>query len=158
MSFTAEEVWGHMGAPESVHTANFPEPAELTAGIGEAARRRAANWDRLMEVRDDVLKSLEDARNRKLIGAPLDARVRLAANTDLHPLLAEYIAELPSLFIVSQVELAPAGEGIPAVQVERAAGNKCERCWKYTTDTGSDSRYPTICAPCASAVEDYLHG
>ena len=158
MSFTAEEVWGHMGRPESVHMAYFPEPAELTAGIGDAARQRAANWDRLMEVRDGVLKSLEAARNGKLIGAPLEARVRLSANGSLYPLLEEYARELPALFIVSQVELARAGDGAPGVEVERAAGQKCERCWKYTMDVGSDARFPTICGPCASAVEETLHG
>jgi isoleucyl-tRNA synthetase len=42
--------------------------------------------------------------------------------------------------------------------VERAAGQKCERCWKYTTDIGSDARFPTICAPCAKAVEETLNG
>ena len=73
----------------------FPEPAELTAGLDEAARKRAANWDRLMEVRGDVLKSLEAARNEKLIGAPLEARVRLSANGDLYPLLEQYAGELP---------------------------------------------------------------
>ena len=58
-----------------------------------------------MEVRDDVLKSLEAARQEKLIGAPLEARVRLSANGDLYPLLEEYQAELPGLFIVSQVQV-----------------------------------------------------
>ena len=58
-----------------------------------------------MEVRDDVLKSLETARNEKLIGAPLEARVRLSADGDLYPLLEEYGRELPALFIVSQVAL-----------------------------------------------------
>ena len=60
--------------------------------MDDAARKRAANWDRLMEVRDDVLKSLETARNEKLIGAPLEARVRLSANGDLYPLLEQYAA------------------------------------------------------------------
>jgi isoleucyl-tRNA synthetase len=158
MSFTAEEVWGQLGRPESVHMAYFPEPAELSAGIGEAARLRSANWDRLMEVRDGVLKSLEDARNGKLIGAPLEARVRLTANGSLYPLLEEYAGELPTLFIVSQVEIARAVDGALGVEVERAAGRKCERCWKYTADVGSDERFPSICAPCASAVEETLHG
>src|SRR5262249_1925261 len=76
MSFTAEEVWLNMGREGSVHAAYFPEPSDLTAGIPDAARKRAANWDRLMEVRDDVLKSLEAARNEKLIGATLEAGVR----------------------------------------------------------------------------------
>ena len=78
MSFTAEEVWTHMGHHDSVHVAYFPEPAELSAGLGEDARKRSANWDRLMVVRGDVLKSLEAARNQKLIGAPLEALVRLS--------------------------------------------------------------------------------
>jgi isoleucyl-tRNA synthetase len=158
MSFTAEEVWSHMGRPGSVHTALFPEPEELGAGLSGDARQRAANWDRLMEVRDSVLKILETARNEKLIGASLEARVLLAAGDDLLPLLQEYGRELPDLFIVSQVELARSVDGSLGVRVERAAGAKCERCWKYTTDTGSNAGYPTICAACAGAVEETLHG
>ena len=79
MSFTAEEVWGHMGRAESVHLAYFPEPAELSAGLDDAARKRTANWDRLVEVRDVVLKRLDTARNEKLIGAPLDCSQRLVS-------------------------------------------------------------------------------
>jgi isoleucyl-tRNA synthetase len=158
MSFTAEEVWSHMGRPESVHVACFPEPAELAAGIGDAARKRAGSWARLMEVRDEVLKSLEAARNAKLIGAPLEACVRLSAGGDLYALLEQYARELPALFIVSQVELdRAAAEGLD-VKVERAAGRKCERCWKYSTDVGSGAKFPTICGPCAEAVEEMLHG
>jgi len=158
LSFTAEEVWTHMGNRGSVHTAYFPEPATLSAGLDDAARKRAANWDRLMEVRGDVLRSLESARNEKLIGAPLEARVRLSANGDLFPLLEQYARELPGLFIVSQVELDNAAAGDLGVTVERAGGQKCERCWKYTYDVGSDSRFPTICAACAKAVEESLNG
>jgi isoleucyl-tRNA synthetase len=139
--------------------AYFPEPAELTCGVGEAARKRTADWDRLMVVRDDVLKSLESARNEKLIGAPLEARVRLSADGDLLGLLQQYGAELPGLFIVSQVVVEPgAAGGALGVTIERAAGEKCERCWKYTTDTGSNAKYPTVCAACASAVDEMLNG
>jgi len=156
MSFTADEVWGHMGHKESVHIEYFPEPAELTAGMDDAARKRAANWDRLMEVRTSVLKILETARNEKLIGAPLEARVRLSANGDLFPLLEQYAGQLPGLFIVSQVDVDRAG-GELGVKVERAAGVKCERCWKYTTDVGSDSKFPTVCGSCADAVTEMLN-
>jgi isoleucyl-tRNA synthetase len=155
MSFTAEEVWGHMGRTESVHIACFPEPSELTAGFDDAARQCAQDWDRLMEVRDTVLKSLEAARNEKLIGAPLEACVRLAAGADLYPLLEQYARELPALFIVSQVALDRADT--LSVQVERAAGRKCERCWKYTIDIGVDTRFPTICGACAEAVDEICH-
>jgi isoleucyl-tRNA synthetase len=155
MSFTAEEVWGHMGRADSVHVACFPEPSELSAGLDDAVRQRSQDWDRLMQVRDTVLKSLETARNEKLIGAPLEACVRLSADADLYPLLEQYARDLPALFIVSQVALDRA-EAF-SVQVERAAGQKCERCWKYTIDTGVDARFPTICGPCAEAVEEICH-
>ncbi len=162
LTFTAEEVWTHMGQPGSVHLELFPEAAELTEGLSDAHRKRAGNWDRLMKVREDVLKSLEQARQEKFIGAPLEARVRLTANSDLYPLLEEYARELPALFIVSQVMVgqASACHGLSpeiSIQVERADGVKCERCWKYTTDTGSDPRFPTICAACAAAVKEMLH-
>jgi isoleucyl-tRNA synthetase len=158
MSFTAEEVWGHMGHAESVHLAFFPEPAELSAGLDDAARKRTANWDRLIPVRDVVLKHLDTARNEKLIGAPLEARVRLRTNGDLYTLLEQYAAELPALFIVSQVELELAEGAELGVKVERAAGDKCERCWKYTLDVGGDASFPTVCLPCAGAVREILHG
>jgi isoleucyl-tRNA synthetase len=162
ISFTAEEVWQHLrkpaGAPSSVHLALFPEPEELTAGLTENQRARAGSWGRLIEVRDTVLKSLEAARQEKQIGAPLEACVRLKANGDLLPLLEEYAAELPGLFIVSQVALdRDANDGGLAVQVERAAGVKCERCWKYTSDVGSDAGFPTVCAHCAKAVREILN-
>jgi isoleucyl-tRNA synthetase len=158
LTFTAEEVWPHLGQSGSVHLALFPEPAELTEGLSEAHRKRALNWDRLIEVREDVLKSLEEARGEKVIGAPLEARVRLAANGDLYPLLQKYAQELPGLFIVSEVALEEQPGQSVSVKVERAAGAKCERCWKYTTDTGSDPRFPTICAACAGAIDEILHG
>ncbi len=157
MSFTADEIWTHMGREGSVHTALFPEPGDLTAGIGDEMRARTGNWDKLLEVRDSVLKSLEAARNSKLIGAPLEAAVHLRANGDLYPLLERYAGELPALFIVSQVALARSDGGLD-VTVERASGTKCERCWKYTADVGRSQRFPTICGPCAGAVEEILHG
>ncbi|MEK7404335.1 MAG: isoleucine--tRNA ligase [Acidobacteriota bacterium] len=161
LSYTTEEVWSHLrkpaGAPDSVHLDLFPEPEELTAGLAERHRGRAANWERLMPVRDSVLKRLEIARQEKTIGAPLEARVRLRANGDLYPLLAEYAAELPALFIVSQVALEQGGDGL-GVEVERAAGLKCERCWKYSTAVGSNADWPTICPPCAEAVAEILKG
>jgi isoleucyl-tRNA synthetase len=157
MTFTAEEVWGHLGQPGSVHLTLFPEPAELAVGLPDEHRKRAENWDRLMIVREDVLKSLEEARKEKFIGAPLEARVRLTANGNLYPLLLEYARELPALFIVSQVALNEK-PGDVSVQVERAEGAKCERCWKYTTDVGSAPRFPTICAACAAVVSETYDG
>ena len=160
LSFTMEEIWPHLGETGSVHTAYFPEPADLTAGIHAENRARAANWDKLVGLRDVVLKSLEAARQEKVIGAPLEASVQLAAGPDLYPILKEYEADLPGLFIVSQVEVVEAVEAVEgpelAAQIGRASGTKCERCWKYTSDIGQAEDYPTVCGPCAVAVREVV--
>ncbi len=158
LSFTSEEVWKHMQAgtagTESVHLAYFPEPGELTEGISAELRRTAADWEQLVPVRDEVLKVLDAAREDKVIGSPLEAAVVLSAGPELRPLLAKHAAELPGWFIVSQVEFETnAAEGL-GVRVERARGDKCERCWKFTTDVGSDLEFPTVCAACASVLRD----
>ncbi|HEY3440581.1 MAG TPA: isoleucine--tRNA ligase [Paludibaculum sp.] len=160
LAFTTDEVWSHMrrpaGAPESVHLSELPTGAELTAGLPDEHGELSANWDRLMEVRPIVLKSLETARAEKLIGAPLEAKVRVAAPAGIYPLLLKYQAELPGLFITSQVELVESEGDELAVTVLRADGVKCERCWKYTQDVGSDATFATVCAPCASAVHEIV--
>jgi isoleucyl-tRNA synthetase len=160
MSFTTEEAWSHMkkpaGAPGSVHLSLLPEPGEVTEGLSQEAWTRAANWKRLMEVRDAVLKELENKRQEKFIGAPLEARVTLAAGGDLYSILARYAEELPGLFIVSEVALTNQAAGPVRVTVERATGTKCERCWKYTHDVGSDGRFPSLCRACSEAVTDIL--
>jgi isoleucyl-tRNA synthetase len=146
LAFTAEEVWSYTakpaGAPESVHLALIPEPEEVSSGLPPA---RLAEWDRLMEVRDVVLKALEEARQAKLIGTSLEARVRLQGYKGFE-------AELPSVFIVSQVVLEP-GDELRAT-IERADGVKCERCWKYSTAVGQDAEFPTVCDSCSAALRD----
>jgi isoleucyl-tRNA synthetase len=160
LTFTTDEVWSHFplppDAPSSVHLATFPEPEELTAGLTEAQCARAANWERLIEVREQVLKSLEVARQEKFIGAPLEACVRLRANGTLFRLLNEYESELPGLFIVSEVVLEDVSDVTLSVHIERASGDKCARCWKYTTDIGCDARIPTVCGACAAAIDEIL--
>jgi isoleucyl-tRNA synthetase len=162
LTYTSEEVWRHFakpeGAPDSVHLTEFPQPEELTAGLTEEHRKRAQNWEKLVEVRESVLKSLEVARQEKFIGAPLEARVRLTADDELFPLLESYAAELPALFIVSQVSVKRNKGATLSVHVERADGTKCERCWKYSTTVGSRKHHPTICAPCAQVVDEIQQG
>ena len=139
-----------------MHLALFPQPDELTAGFTDNQRSRLRNGDALIAVRDVVLKQLEVARQEKFIGAPLEALVRLKAGDKLYPLLHEYLKELPGLFIVSQVALERASGDELSVAIEGAQGEKCERCWKYTTDVGADPDFPTICLACRDAVKDIL--
>ncbi|HUS06017.1 MAG TPA: isoleucine--tRNA ligase [Bryobacteraceae bacterium] len=155
LTFTAEEVWGYIrkpaGAPESVHLAAFPTPDELIADAAGRSNSRIEDLNTIVRTtREEVMKQLEVARQEKRIGAPLEAQVQFGEGHQLYPLLAQYVDDLPALFIVSQVKMVN-GSGA-AIQIERADGQKCERCWKYTTDVGSRPEYPTICAACADAV------
>ena len=162
--FTAEEVWKHLpraaSEPASVHIATFPVAAELEHVLDNA---RAKNWDRLLQVREEVLKALEPVRAAKTITSGLEARVTLAATTDLEALLRKYAAFLPGLFIVSQVEIAATkAEGATAsgieglqIRVERALGKKCERCWNYSTHVGENTEFhPAICERCVAALQE----
>jgi isoleucyl-tRNA synthetase len=157
LSFTTEEAWGYLckpaGSPDSVHLALLPEPGEVTDGLTNLERERLAHWDSLMLVREPVLKALELARAEKRIGKSLEAKVLLKAGFDVYPLLSQYAADLPALFIVSQVQLEHSTENGVSVEVQSAEGTKCERCWKYTLDVGSDPEFPTLCAACAGAVK-----
>src|SRR5271156_5524532 len=162
--FTSEEVWKHLPQPASaaasVHMANFPAAEHFENAFDEA---RSKNWDRLLTVREEVLKALEPVRAAKTISANLEARVTLAATADLGALLQKYAAQLPAFFIVSQVEIATGkiDGGSPAagmegleIRVERAHGKKCERCWNYSTHVGESAAYPTLCERCLAAVAE----
>src|SRR4029077_19513868 len=152
--FTAEEIWKYLpksaGEAPSVHIALFPEESELRAGLSGA---QTAAWDLLAKVRAEVLKALEAARNEKKINSGLEAKVLLGGNPDLRAKLNHPLAQLPGLFIVSQVGFLTAGasdyksELVPSLEVstQRADGTKCERCWNYSIHVGENSRYPNIC-------------
>ena len=120
-----------------------------------------AKWDCIHAVRDDVNKALELARNDKLIGKSLEAKVTLFCSDEVHSLLSPVEADLPMVFITSQVELARGGEGAFTGEVEglsvtvaHAEGEKCERCWAYRSDIGTDPAHPTLCARCAKAISE----
>ena len=151
--FTADEIWEHIpGAKaeaESVHLTVFPAYDESLANAELLAR-----YERLFAIRDAVTKALEDARNAKLIGAALESKITIFADADTRSFLESFGEELRFFFIVSGVELK---DGVELrVEVARADGEKCERCWHYTTDVSSDSRYPGACGRCATNLEQML--
>ncbi len=160
LSFTTEEAWRFLPGDrgESVHLARFPEPAPEWQD--DVLKR---DWDRLLEVRREVARALELARARKLIGSGLEAAVRItAAPEDLPALLGAKRELLQTLFIVSRVELGPGSPGavrhesqeIPGlvVDVDRAPGDKCERCWMRASTVGRSTAHPTLCDRCAAVV------
>ncbi len=158
LSFTSEEVWRYMPAraEESVHLAPFP-----TLNPEWRDELLAARWERIIRVRADVSKALELARAAKTIGHSLDAAVTIAAPEELLGFLRGYQWQLQSIFIVSKVELADSLEGDCwdsestaglKVRVGAAPGEKCERCWCYSEELGTDAGHPTICPKCTAAV------
>jgi isoleucyl-tRNA synthetase len=154
LSFTTEEAWAHVppfaGKAASVHLGEFPGPSDwLRSRPGSFVE----DMEKLLEVREKVLKELEKARESKLIGNSLEARVTLRAPAAEAAFLEGRARDLAALFIVSQVAVVASGDGPFAVEVAKAGGAKCERCWNYAPDVGADAAYPTFCARCARAVE-----
>jgi isoleucyl-tRNA synthetase len=151
--FTTDEIWenipGALNEAASVHLTVFP-------AYEESWRDKALlqRYERLFELRGAVLKALEEARNAKLIGAGLEAKVTITAEAETKNFLESFGAGLRFIFIVSQVELQEGGE--LSVAVARAEGEKCERCWNYTTDVSVDARYPGACGRCVASLAEML--
>ena len=146
LSFTASEAWGYLpGRPAaSVFLAGLPRRDRPADGDALEAR-----YGRLLEVREAVQARLEEARRAKLIGSGLEAMVTVRAEGEQRRLLEENRGELATLFIVSKVALA---DGPFAVEVARAPGEKCERCWIWSEERGQDPAHPTLCPKCAGAL------
>jgi isoleucyl-tRNA synthetase len=161
LAFTAEEIWNFMPGnsmnSESVHMTSLPV-------VNEAWKdeQLAEKWKKIIEIRGEVTKALEDARVKKLIGHSLNASITIYADDDLYDLLEKYKDQLRTIFIVSEASLKkedkPDGifksldiEGL-SIGVKPALGEKCERCWVYDTSVGSDPEQPTICKRCQDAL------
>ena len=168
MSFTSEEVWDYMpkgaGRGESVHLALFPSTEEILGKTdsvesegSDSEQKTGDDWTTLRAVRDEVLKALEDARNNKLIGTGLEAQVIVAASDPIYSVLSRHADQLRYFFIVSAVTLTETsgnGTGAVHVEVKKADGLKCERCWNYSTHVGEDKRYPTVCERCSAVLKE----
>ena len=161
LAFTSDEIWRSMKHTSKVNPDravynDMPVVSEISCDEGFME-----TWDKIHALRDNVQKALEEARNAKVIGASLEAKVTLFAKGDTFEFLSGVKDKLADVFIVSAVELKNEGEGAfkgsfegVSVTVEKAGGHKCERCWKYTEDIGSDPNHPDICARCAKVVSE----
>lgn len=166
LSFTADEVWEHLhrGINSSAHDASLSVHLSLlpTPDPSRQDERLAHDFSRLFDVREDVLRELEQLRKAGIIGAGLEAQVALYTDDpELSSLLRAYHADLPALFIVSYVDLPPqpaaswaTGQSCPALRlfVSRARGAKCARCWNYSETVGSQALATDLCARCARVV------
>lgn len=147
LSFTAEEVYDNMPYEdaESVHLTDFP----VKNVIEDAALE--AKWDKLLEVRDDVNKALEESRNEKVIGKSLEAAVEVYSNDVEVVELLNSVANLNQFFIVSKVEVKE-NDGVAydltTVKVTKAEGQRCERCWNIVDEVNEEG----LCPRCASIL------
>lgn len=152
LPFTADEAWEAMplfkDKAESVHLCSFPE--NRSPWLEPEVMKKVAN---LLEVREKVQKELEKAREAKLLGNSLEARLVFEAPDETYDTLAEFRQDLTALFIVSEVEVRRSEDDGLTISVERAGGQKCERCWNFSTSVGRDSVYPAVCERCARVLK-----
>ena len=147
LSFTAEEVYDNMPYEdaESVHLTDFPAKNLIDDAALEA------KWDKLLEVRDDVNKALEESRNEKVIGKSLEAAVEIYSNDSKVVELLNSVDNLHQLFIVSSVEVKE-NDGVAydlaTVKVTKAEGHRCERCWNIVEEVNEEG----LCPRCASIL------
>jgi len=166
LSFTAEEIWRELRAhcsrfqvhdlQESVFLSEFPEVKGELLDI-----ELHKEWERLIELRDEVNKALEEKRKERFIGNSLEARVILYIDEAMNNLLKRHIHFLPTLFIVSSVSVEPISDNpIPdgvyrstridnlSILIERAEGRRCERCWNWSINVGKFPDYTDVCERC----------
>ncbi|MDE2414044.1 MAG: class I tRNA ligase family protein, partial [Comamonadaceae bacterium] len=145
LSFTAEEAWKLFGQSDSIYL-------ETYQSIPAADEALLAKWERLRQIRDAVNKEIENVRTAGTVGSSLQAVVTLTAAPEDHALLQSLGDDLKFVFIVSTINLV-AGDALQ-ISVSASSDQKCERCWHYRADVGSNSAHPTLCARCDSN----LHG
>lgn len=159
LSFTTDEVWEHYpeglrsdgGHAESVQLAGWPEDKDFLPNL-EAARSKTIldDFTTILEVRESVMRELEEARNAKTISKSQEAQIKVELPKNMHDVVMKYASEVyEELFIVSAVAFE-VGDGLTTT-VSPAAGQKCPRCWNYRM-LGENSAHPEVCGRCADAL------
>lgn len=152
---TMEEVWSYLQEPEAYSQLSDMPAVETYPQADELK----ADWKVFMNLRSDVLKALEEARDQKLIGKSFEAKLTLYPTAEVKAVLEKLAVNVRQILIVSQLEIAD--EPAPAdaeqfasgaVKVEHADGEVCPRCRMLKTDIGTDSRFPMLCGRCAQIV------
>ncbi|QHW36677.1 isoleucine--tRNA ligase [Staphylococcus ursi] len=150
---TAEEVWSHIEQveEESVHLTNMPVKEVVDQALLD-------KWNTFMALRDDVNRALEAARNEKVIGKSLEAKVKIGKSSSFDTLaFLEGFNDLHQLFIVSQVELVEDAQGEAyqhgTIEIAKADGEKCARCWNYSESLGSVGELDDLCPRCQEVVK-----
>lgn len=154
---TTDEIWEYIPGTDvkSVQLTDIPEPE----AIFQSEDDLQVKWDHFMNIRDDVLKSLEEARNEKVIGKSLEAKLTIVAKDEKTKEVLANIPHLHQLLIVSDVDVRDQADDTEEyryvdVKVEKHPGEKCERCWISSETVGEDQEHPELCTRCAAIVKE----
>ncbi|SER04478.1 Isoleucyl-tRNA synthetase [Gracilibacillus ureilyticus] len=157
LTHTMEEVWAYIPdvEEERVQLCDIPSVREI-----RNADQILEKWDAFMEIRDDILKGLEEARSEKIIGKSLEASVQIKPKNDQVAEILEQIDHLHQLLIVSNAEIVNSvDEGkdyeYVTLKIEKHHGETCERCWVISDTVGEDKDHPTLCKRCAAVVKEH---
>ena len=162
LCFTAEEIWQAMphNAGDDTYSVLFNDMPKNVEEYND--EKLGEKYEIIRKIRTDVSKALEIARADKVIGHSLNAKVELFAEDKLYDFLKENEKDLVTLFIISDAKVsngsadgAYKGEEVEglSVKVSQADGDKCERCWMFSTTVGEDSDHPKLCRRCAEVVK-----
>jgi isoleucyl-tRNA synthetase len=148
LAFTADEAWEFVSGKtaDSAHQL-FWQPMKF-----ERPDTERKIWTTLFGLRELALPALEKARQAKAIGKALEAKLIFAGDTPELQEAVQHLEALRELLNVSQLEIKAGPGKEVGISVEKASGQKCERCWHWETDVGSNAEHPTICARCVKAV------
>jgi isoleucyl-tRNA synthetase len=152
LAFTADEAWEFIpGKPTgTVHESEFKPTSFKTL------ESEQVEWEELFKTREQALPHLEEKRKAKIIGKSLDARLTITGSTVTSVEIEKrHLEDLRELLNVSQLTTIPGGMPLgdyKTYSIEKADGQKCERCWHWETDLGKNTEHPTICGRCVEAV------
>lgn len=162
LSFTADEIWGHMPGSRSEFVFTETWYNGLFALSGNEVLS-SASWDKLIVVRAEVNKVLELARKENLIGGGLEAEVTLFASDELARLLRSLKDELRFVLITSKTTVKAMSEASKeavvtnvaglSVLIEKSTAAKCERCWHHNETVGASDTHPLLCDRCLTNID-----
>ena len=148
--YTAEEIWKYMPHTENenVESVMLTYYPEVNSKFDN--KELEVKWNKIIDLKENVAKKLEEARAAKVIGHSLNAKVVISAEGAEYEFLKANQELLMTVFIVSDLEIT---QGTSEIKVEVAEGEKCERCWMYSTTVGQDKDNPTICHRCSENLK-----
>jgi len=150
LAFTSEEIWKHIpGKKDSVFLSEFPSSGKIDESLDQ-------KWQKILSIREKVLKIIEEAREDKLVGNSLEAEVTISCTKETAAFLETFEETLSLIFIVSKVNIAQfsadSKEELKIV-VKRASGEKCVRCWNWSESVGKNKQHPELCSRCVEVMK-----